>query len=124
MTVFYAKGPAGVGRVETWRGDVRLSMSVSAPFVWRCLSPVGFVEVQDAVSLGVRLLAAQKDPGDGWQARPSPASGALKIAANLSRCAARHSAARLNEVTQQRQAEGGRHGLVGSQEARIRSVDA
>ena len=27
-----------VGRVEVWRGDVRLSMSVSAPFVWRCLS--------------------------------------------------------------------------------------
>jgi hypothetical protein len=26
------------GRVEMWRGDVRLSMSVSAPFVWRCLS--------------------------------------------------------------------------------------
>src|SRR4029077_14023927 len=26
------------GRVEVWRGDVRLSMSVSAPFVWRCLS--------------------------------------------------------------------------------------
>ena len=25
-------------RVEMWRGDVRLSMSVSAPFVWRCLS--------------------------------------------------------------------------------------
>ena len=24
--------------VEVWRGDVRLSMSVSAPFVWRCLS--------------------------------------------------------------------------------------
>ena len=23
---------------EVWRGDVRLSMSVSAPFVWRCLS--------------------------------------------------------------------------------------
>ena len=30
--------PAGVGRVGVWRGDVRLSMSVSAPFVWRCLS--------------------------------------------------------------------------------------
>ena len=28
----------GVGRVEVWRGDVRPSMSVSAPFVWRCLS--------------------------------------------------------------------------------------
>ena len=27
-----------IGRVEVWRGDVRLSMSVSAPFVWRCLS--------------------------------------------------------------------------------------
>src|SRR5271155_4720427 len=27
-----------VGRVGVWRGDVRLSMSVSAPFVWRCLS--------------------------------------------------------------------------------------
>jgi hypothetical protein len=26
------------GRVETWRGGVRSSMSVSAPFVWRCLS--------------------------------------------------------------------------------------
>jgi hypothetical protein len=25
-------------RVETWRGGVRSSMSVSAPFVWRCLS--------------------------------------------------------------------------------------
>ena len=31
----------GFGRVETWRGDVRLSMSVSAPFVWRCLSRHG-----------------------------------------------------------------------------------
>jgi hypothetical protein len=30
--------PAGIGRVEMWRGDVRLSMSVPAPFVWRCLS--------------------------------------------------------------------------------------
>ena len=28
----------GEGRVEVWRGDVRPSMSVSAPFVWRCLS--------------------------------------------------------------------------------------
>src|ERR1700722_7357835 len=28
----------GVRRVEMWRGDVRLSMSVSAPFVWRSLS--------------------------------------------------------------------------------------
>ena len=25
-------------RVDVWRGGVRLSMSVSAPFVWRCLS--------------------------------------------------------------------------------------
>jgi hypothetical protein len=24
--------------VEVWRGGVRLNMSVSAPFVWRCLS--------------------------------------------------------------------------------------
>jgi hypothetical protein len=28
----------GIGRVEMWRGDVRLSMSVPAPFVRRCLS--------------------------------------------------------------------------------------
>ena len=28
----------GARRVEVWRGDVRLSMSVPAPFVWRCLS--------------------------------------------------------------------------------------
>src|SRR5580698_3303557 len=28
----------GIGRVEVWRGDVRLSMSIPAPFVWRCLS--------------------------------------------------------------------------------------
>jgi len=26
------------GRVEVWRGDIRLGISVSAPFVWRCLS--------------------------------------------------------------------------------------
>ena len=29
---------AYVVEVEVWRGDVGLSMSVSAPFVWRCLS--------------------------------------------------------------------------------------
>jgi hypothetical protein len=28
----------GARRVEMWRGDVRLSMPVPAPFVWRCLS--------------------------------------------------------------------------------------
>jgi hypothetical protein len=38
MAAICAKGTAGVGRVEMWRGDVRLSMSVPAPFVWRCLS--------------------------------------------------------------------------------------
>src|ERR1700722_198029 len=38
MTAVCAKRTAGVGRVEGWRGDVRLSMSVPAPFVWRCLS--------------------------------------------------------------------------------------
>ncbi|HMK24160.1 MAG TPA: hypothetical protein VK466_17650, partial [Terriglobales bacterium] len=26
------------GRVEEWRGGFRLDLSVSAPFVWRCLS--------------------------------------------------------------------------------------
>ncbi len=29
---------AGLRRVGVWRGGVRPSMSVSAPFVWRCLS--------------------------------------------------------------------------------------
>jgi hypothetical protein len=29
---------AQVGRVEMWRGGGRLSISVSAPFVWRCLT--------------------------------------------------------------------------------------
>src|SRR5580692_5777949 len=42
MTGFCAietvEGTAQVGRVEMWRGGVRLSMSVAAPFVWRCLS--------------------------------------------------------------------------------------
>src|ERR1700735_731548 len=37
-TAICAIRTAGIGRVEMWRGDVRLSMSVSAPFVWRCLS--------------------------------------------------------------------------------------
>ncbi len=32
------KEMAGMRRVEVWRGGVRLGMSVSAPFVWRCLS--------------------------------------------------------------------------------------
>src|SRR3954462_11143097 len=29
---------AAYGRVEMWRGDGRLGISVSAPFVWRCLT--------------------------------------------------------------------------------------
>src|SRR5262249_10776478 len=29
---------AAVGRVGMWRGGVRSTMSVAAPFVWRCLS--------------------------------------------------------------------------------------
>ena len=38
-SVCFQRSPlTGIGRVEVWRGDVRLSMSVSAPFVWRCLS--------------------------------------------------------------------------------------
>ena len=35
MAGICAKRTAGVGRVEVWRGDVRQSMSVPAPFVWR-----------------------------------------------------------------------------------------
>src|SRR4051795_12561870 len=31
-------GPAAYGRVEMWRGGGRLGISVSAPFVWRCLT--------------------------------------------------------------------------------------
>ena len=30
--------PLVVGRVGMWRGGVRSTMSVAAPFVWRCLS--------------------------------------------------------------------------------------
>src|ERR1700730_346097 len=30
-------GAAGVGRVGMWRGGLRSTMSVAAPFVWRCL---------------------------------------------------------------------------------------
>src|SRR5271166_364121 len=50
------KRTAGVGRVEVWRGDVRLSMSVSAPFVWRCLrgSAVGVAQIA-AYLAGVKL---------------------------------------------------------------------
>src|SRR5271169_1296128 len=29
---------ARIGRVEMWRGGCRSNISVSAPFVWRCLS--------------------------------------------------------------------------------------
>ena len=29
---------AMIGRVGMWRGGVRSTMSVAAPFVWRCLS--------------------------------------------------------------------------------------
>ena len=34
----YLRKAAGVGRVGVWRGGVRLSISVAAPFVWRYLS--------------------------------------------------------------------------------------
>ena len=37
MAAICAKDTAGVGRVEVWRGGCRSSMSVPAPFVWRCL---------------------------------------------------------------------------------------
>src|SRR6202035_2049802 len=30
--------PPAMGRVGMWRGGVRSTMSVAAPFVWRCLS--------------------------------------------------------------------------------------
>ena len=36
--LFARSGWLELGRVEMWRGDVRLSMSVFRPFVWRCLS--------------------------------------------------------------------------------------
>ena len=29
---------AGNGRVRMWRGGLRISLSVAAPFVWRCLN--------------------------------------------------------------------------------------
>ena len=32
-----AGGP-GLGRVEVWRGGFRSNISVSASFIWRCLS--------------------------------------------------------------------------------------
>jgi len=32
------RAPSIHGRVEMWRGGSRLNISVSAPFVWRCLS--------------------------------------------------------------------------------------
>jgi hypothetical protein len=34
----YPSGSAQLGRVGMWRGSVRSTMSVAAPFVWRCLS--------------------------------------------------------------------------------------
>ena len=38
ITASLRHGRPEFGKVEVWRGDVRLSMSVPAPFVWRCLS--------------------------------------------------------------------------------------
>jgi hypothetical protein len=43
-----------------WRGDVRLSMSVPAPFVWRCLSSKGRPSSIDAT-----MVAALKAEGLG-----------------------------------------------------------
>src|SRR6476659_6729818 len=38
LTHWKAPPSQGARRVEVWRGDVRLSMSVAALFVWRCLN--------------------------------------------------------------------------------------
>ncbi len=38
LTVFLADGRVEAGRVEVWRGCCRPNISVSAPFVWRCLT--------------------------------------------------------------------------------------
>src|ERR1700730_18248627 len=37
-TTVYQSSPPKTGRVGMWRGGVRSTMSVAAPFVWRCLS--------------------------------------------------------------------------------------
>src|SRR6266508_2018771 len=36
--IYRASGLVQFGRVEMWRGGCRLNISVSAPFVWRCLT--------------------------------------------------------------------------------------
>jgi transposase len=38
LTMFLTDGRVEVGRVEMWRGYGRPNISVSAPFVWRCLT--------------------------------------------------------------------------------------
>jgi len=38
LMVFLTDGRVEVGRVEVWRGRCRPNISVSAPFVWRCLT--------------------------------------------------------------------------------------
>ena len=54
-------------RVGVWRGGVRLSMSVSAPFVWRCLSGSAyiiraeFVAVAHAVSTDIIPRPGKRD---------------------------------------------------------------
>src|ERR1700756_4681661 len=37
-TCSQSKRTDAIGRVEMWRGGGRLSISVAAPFVWRCLT--------------------------------------------------------------------------------------
>ena len=66
-------------KVEVWRGDVRLSMSVSAPFVWRCLSgsavaPVSHTPLIEPDRQISRIRLSDKTSRGLSRATPSAAS--------------------------------------------------
>jgi hypothetical protein len=55
-----------VGRVEGWRGGVRRSMPVAAPFVWRCLSGLSRSSVSTPRSSNW-IPSEEPDRRPGWR---------------------------------------------------------
>jgi hypothetical protein len=58
------------GRVEMWRGSFRLHISVSASFVWRCLSGVAVAPFPHPAHRTGQ--AALPHPAPGQDLTPSP----------------------------------------------------
>ena len=64
--------PAAMGRVGMWRGGVRSTMSVAAPFVWRCLSGSTMAPFPHPAHRTGQARPACPSRASGWSSLTTP----------------------------------------------------